>query len=109
MFFGKPVKTVSAREVQIGIREGAICLIDVREPHEYKSAAIPGAKLVPLSSFSPAKIENPEGREIVIHCQSGMRSAQAAQICIKAGVPVANMAGGIMAWQQAGYPIVAGA
>lgn len=108
MFFGKPIKTVSPREVQIGLETGDIVLFDVREVREHQSAHIEGSTLVPLSSFDVSKIKAPEGKQIVLYCQSGMRSGQAARACEKAGIDVANLAGGIMIWHAQGFPVVAG-
>jgi rhodanese-related sulfurtransferase len=109
MFFSKPIKTVSPREVKIGLEQDAICLIDVREPHEFAAASISGALSMPLSSFDPQMISAKPGKEIIIHCQSGMRSAQAVKICEKSGIAASNMAGGIMAWQQSGNAVKFGA
>ncbi len=109
MFFSKPIKMVSSREVLLGLEQGAILLIDVREPHEYAAASINGAVSMPLSSFNPKKIEMIGGKEIVIHCQSGMRSAQAVKMCEQSGIKASNLEGGIMAWQRAGNSVVSGA
>ena len=105
MFFGRPVKSVSPREVKIGLEENAICLIDVREPHEFRAALVEGAISMPLSSFKPQNIKDAENREIVLMCQSGMRSAQAVKLCQQANISAANMAGGIMAWHQNGFEV----
>ena len=106
MLFGKPIKNMSPREVQIGLETGNIVLVDVREPHEHSNAHINGCCNVPLSSFDAAKLPKCEdGKIFVLYCQGGVRSAQAVKICQKAGVEnVANLAGGIMSWAQNGLP-----
>ena len=105
MLFGKPLKTMSAREVKTGIEEDQILLVDVREKHENDAACIDCAKLMPLSEFDPKKLPNPEGKTIVLHCQGGVRSAQALKKCVDAGIDnIAHMGGGMMAWMQEGYP-----
>ena len=109
MFFGKPVKTVSPRELQMGLESGDIVLFDVREANEHKSARIENSVLVPLSQFDTSKITATEGKKIVLYCQSGMRSGQAANACDKAGIEVSNLAGGIMAWHANGLPVKSGA
>jgi adenylyltransferase/sulfurtransferase len=74
-------------------------LIDVREPHEYRIASIPGAKLIPLGEFPKHIGEFDPEADIVIHCKSGMRSAKACGILRNAGFEhVRNMKGGILAW-----------
>jgi adenylyltransferase/sulfurtransferase len=76
-------------------------LIDVREPHEYKIASIPGAKLVPLGEVPKRLDEFDKNADIVIHCKSGMRSAKACGILKQAGFEhVRNMKGGILAWSD---------
>ncbi len=82
-------------------------LIDVREPHEYKIAKIPGAKLIPLGEFPQHLSEfNPED-DIVIHCRSGVRSGKACDILRAAGFQhVRNVVGGILAWSDKVDPSV---
>ncbi|BAZ22673.1 UBA/THIF-type NAD/FAD-binding protein [Kalymmatonema gypsitolerans NIES-4073] len=80
-------------------------LLDVRNPHEYEIAQIPGAVLIPLSD-----IENGEGvlkvkelvngHRLIAHCKSGMRSAKALGILKEAGVDGTNVKGGILAWSK---------
>jgi adenylyltransferase/sulfurtransferase len=78
-----------------------VLLLDVREPNEHKIARIEGAKLIPLREFPSRMAEFEKDAEIVIHCHSGMRSAQAVQLMQEAGFErVFNLAGGIDAWSQ---------
>jgi adenylyltransferase/sulfurtransferase len=82
-------------------------LIDVREPHEYKIASIPGAKLIPLGEFAKHVDEFDKNADIVIHCKSGMRSAKACGILRQAGFAhVRNVVGGILAWSDKVDPSV---
>jgi molybdopterin/thiamine biosynthesis adenylyltransferase/rhodanese-related sulfurtransferase/molybdopterin converting factor small subunit len=82
-------------------------LIDVREPHEYKIASIPGAKLIPLGEFPQHVGEFNQDDDIVIHCRSGMRSAKACNILRAAGFQhVRNVVGGILAWSDKVDPSV---
>lgn len=75
-------------------------LIDVREPYEYEIAKIDGAKLIPLGEIE-ARAGEIENGEIVVHCHSGVRSAQAVTLLRKAGLTnVLNLDGGIDAWSQ---------
>ncbi|GKU79060.1 rhodanese-like domain-containing protein [Paenibacillus sp. L3-i20] len=76
-------------------------LIDVREPHEFKSGHIPGAKNLPLSQLSSRMNELPKDKPVFVYCQSGMRSKRAAVIFKKNGIPsIVNLQGGIMAWHS---------
>ena len=75
-------------------------ILDVREPHEYQICNING-HLIPLGEL-PARVhELNSADEIVAHCRSGMRSAQAVDFLRKAGFrKVKNMKGGILAWSD---------
>lgn len=77
-------------------------LIDCREPHEYAEANI-GAKLIPLGKFQSFQVEELEdlkGEEIIIHCRSGVRSAQACMLLDTMGFSnTKNVVGGILEWQ----------
>jgi rhodanese-related sulfurtransferase len=88
------------------VAAGLAVLVDVREPGEHAASAIPGAALVPLSRFAATDLPPREGKELILHCRSGMRSADALGRCRVAGVPnVSHMKGGILAWQSAGLPV----
>ena len=66
------------------MRAKSFTLIDVREPFEYDIARIDGAKLIPLGEIAARADELANG-EIVVHCHSGARSAQAVELLRKAG------------------------
>ena len=77
----------------------------MREPGEYAAEHIPGAKLVPLSQFQAEKVDFHRHTKIVLYCQSGKRSHQAAQKLMTAGFSeFAQLQGGITAWKQLNYP-----
>ena len=81
--------------------------IDVREPHEYKIASIPGAKLIPLGEFPKHIGEFNPADEIVIHCKSGGRSGRACAFLRQNGFQhVKNVVGGILAWSDQVDPSV---
>jgi len=76
-------------------------LIDVREPHEWAIAKIPGARLVPLGSFTEALSSLDSARDIVVTCKMGGRSAKAVRQLQAAGFKkVWNLAGGILRWSD---------
>jgi molybdopterin/thiamine biosynthesis adenylyltransferase/rhodanese-related sulfurtransferase/molybdopterin converting factor small subunit len=83
-------------------------LIDVREPYEYAIAKIPGAKLIPLGTVPERLHELDSSDEIVLHCRSGKRSAEALGILKQAGFKkLKNLTGGILAWSEDVDPSVA--
>ena len=74
-------------------------LIDVREPHEYQICKIPGSQLIPLGDVPSRMNELNSADEIVVHCRSGQRSAQAVDLLMKAGFrKIHNLQGGVLAW-----------
>jgi sulfur-carrier protein adenylyltransferase/sulfurtransferase len=80
----------------------------VREPHEWEIARIESARLVPLGTLPNELASLDPGREIVVHCKSGKRSAQALQQLRAAGFrQVWNLAGGIDRWAREVDPAVA--
>ena len=84
-----------------------IFLLDVREPHEYQIARIPGAKLIPLGELPKRLHELNKLDEFVMHCKSGMRSAKAVDFLKQAGFrKVRNMKGGFLAWSDKVDPSV---
>jgi adenylyltransferase/sulfurtransferase len=82
-------------------------LIDVREPHEYQIASIPGAQLIPLGELPKRLNELDKNADIVAHCRSGARSQQAVNLMKQNGFKnVRNMTGGIIAWSDKVDPTV---
>jgi rhodanese-related sulfurtransferase len=99
------VTNLTPEEVEQGLREGRMLLVDVREPNETAVETYPDAVIVPLSSFDPAAIPDPQGKEVVFACRSGRRSVTASLAAQDAGYPYkSHLAGGIIAWKQAGLP-----
>ena len=75
------VPEVTATEVKKMMDEKKpFVLIDVREPHEYQICKIPGSKLIPLGEVARRMHELNSADEIVVHCRSGQRSAEAGGI-----------------------------
>lgn len=80
-------------------------LVDVRNPHEYEIAQIPGSVLVPLPDIEQgpgvAKVkELVNGHRLIAHCKMGGRSAKALGILKESGIEGTNLKGGITAWSQ---------
>ncbi len=83
-------------------------LIDVREPHEYAIASIPGARLIPLGAFADVIPSLDRERDLIIHCRSGVRSGTAVRQLQAVGFTrVWNLAGGILRWSDDVDPSVA--
>ena len=86
-------------------------IVDVREPGEFTGPLghIGGAALMPMAELQARLSELDHTRPVVTVCRSGTRSAQAAVLLGKAGLTqVANLAGGMLRWRAAGYPVQGG-
>ena len=103
--FKKKFESVSPLEAQTRLDDGAL-LLDVRESFEYQTFHAPAAKLISLGALEKRLNEIPQEREILVVCNSGNRSAQAATLLAKQGFKVTNVKGGMVAWQAAGLRVV---
>lgn len=91
------------------IDAGDADLVDVRERHEWDQARIPGATLLPLSTFSAETTVGDANRVLILQCASGARSAQLGHYLAGQGrEQVFNLSGGIKAWHEAGLPVDVG-
>jgi len=76
-------------------------VVDVREAHEVALGMITGSVNIPLGHIPDRVGELPPGRDIVVVCLSGMRSAQACKWLRANGFgPVLNLSGGLMDWAR---------
>jgi hydroxyacylglutathione hydrolase len=84
----------------------AVQVIDVRSPGEWAEGHLAGARHIPLGYLTDRLADVPRDRRIVLQCRTGARSAIAASVLRRHGVQdVANLAGGIVAWTEAGLPV----
>ena len=99
------VTNLTPEQVAQGLKEGRMLLVDVRDLHETSVESFPDAVVVPLSSFDPTDIPDPQGKQVVFACRSGRRSITASIVAQDAGYPYkAHLAGGILGWKAAGLP-----
>jgi adenylyltransferase/sulfurtransferase len=74
-------------------------LVDVREPAEYEIISIPGAVLIPKGELAGKLSELPQDKPIILHCKSGVRSAESLALLKNAGFADAkHVQGGVTAW-----------
>ena len=90
------VDWVTPGQASILVRQGAIVL-DVRLPEEFNDRAVKGAVNVPLFMLRERAADFERGRKVVVYCNTGERSAAAAFILSKMGVPVFALQGGLSA------------
>jgi len=93
------VPEITARELKERLDRGEdVFILDVREPHEYQICNLKG-HLIPLGELPKRVHELDSAREIVAHCKSGKRSAQAVDFLRQAGFrKIYNLRGGILSW-----------
>ncbi|HKF53327.1 MAG TPA: molybdopterin-synthase adenylyltransferase MoeB [Candidatus Acidoferrales bacterium] len=101
------VPEMTPKELKARLDRGDdIYILDVREPHEYQICNLHG-HLIPLGDLPKRVSELDSSREIVAHCRSGKRSADAVQFLANAGFhKIWNLKGGILAWSDEVDPSV---
>ena len=94
--------SVSDLKTKIDKKENFL-LIDVREPSEFEIVRIPGSVLIPKQGFldGSALAGLPQDKPIILHCKSGVRSAECLAILKSAGFADAtHVSGGVVAWAK---------
>lgn len=103
------MEEITATELKGRLDRGEdIQIIDVREQNEYDTARLEGSKLIPLAQVVSRMNEIDAGRETVVHCKMGGRSAKAIEALKRAGFEgrLLNLKGGITAWSNEVDPSV---
>jgi molybdopterin/thiamine biosynthesis adenylyltransferase/rhodanese-related sulfurtransferase len=100
---GSTISVVQLEHMLKERAEGArdFVLVDVREPNEYEINQIPGSVLIPKGEFlnGNALSQLPADKQVVLHCKSGVRSAEALAVVKGAGYADAvHVGGGVVAW-----------
>ena len=100
---------VKVSELARALTERRPMVIDVRSHAEWKAGHIAGVPNIPLGSLAERMADVPRATPIIVHCQSGARSAIAASVLEASGfASVANTTGGFQAWAAAGQPVERG-
>ncbi len=96
--------TISVAELKSKIDNNeSFYLIDVREPSEFEIVRIPGSHLIPKQRFldGTALADLPQDKPIILHCKSGVRSAECLAILKGAGfADASHVSGGVIAWAK---------
>ena len=95
---------ISVQEAYQKYQQG-VFLLDVRRPDEWDMYHVANTVQIPLDQLSNRLNELPKDQPIMIICHSGNRSGQAQAILAQAGFNATSVAGGMIAWNQAGYPL----
>jgi len=105
---GKP--TEASASLHIGeleklLERGQVHVLDVREDDEYNSGHIKGSQSIYVGNLQSRLNEVPRGELVCVACSSGSRSGIAASLLRKEGYRVANLLGGMNAWNAAKQPV----
>ena len=106
---GQPMQTLpQLTPMELGARratESSVDVIDVRTHDEWEHGHLAGVRNIPLGELPNRMGEIGRDRPVVVHCQTGARSAIAASVLQASGFPdVNNLSGGYAAWHAAGMP-----
>lgn len=100
---------ISAAEAADLVARGGVDLVDVREPHEWATGHLPGARHVPLGELARSPRAHLPRDGVIFVCGHGVRSLTAAAIAQSAGLAqVYSMDGGTVGWVAEGRPLVRG-
>ncbi|HTK50220.1 MAG TPA: MBL fold metallo-hydrolase [Gemmatimonadaceae bacterium] len=100
------VRQTTPREAAESIGRGEAVLVDVRGRAEWEAAHPAGATNIPLGHLVDRRDELPRHRSIIVQCGTGARSAIAASVLERLGITrVANLVGGMAAWERAGLDV----
>ena len=105
---GKPIKSsppLHIHELKSLLDKSEIHVLDVREDHEYNSGHIKGSQSIYVGHIRDRRGEVPRGELVCVTCGVGLRASIAASILEKEGYKVANLLGGMYAWNSAGLPV----
>ena len=98
-------KALTPAQVQAELQRGGASIIDIREPGEFVRAHIAGARSVAPTALDAGQL--PRDQRLIVVCQIGLRSPDAAAQLTAAGcADVAHLEGGMSAWEEAGLPTV---
>ena len=104
------VPQMTSRELATALLTASVSVVDVRGAAEWAAGHLPGVPNIPLGYLTDRIGELPTDRPLVVHCQSGSRSAIAASVLRARGMKnVVNLVGGFVDWQAAGNPVERGA
>ncbi|CAH0172451.1 putative adenylyltransferase/sulfurtransferase MoeZ [Peribacillus sp. Bi96] len=101
-FPAKGISNITATELKAELNnKGSKQFIDVRTPNEYRGNHIRGFKNIPLNELNKRAQELSKDKEVVVICQSGMRSSSASKTLKKLGFKeVTNVKGGMSSWRD---------
>jgi rhodanese-related sulfurtransferase len=101
------INSLEPRQAQELIARGEVDIVDVREPREWRTGHLPGARLVPLDRLRASPRDSLPRDGVIFVCAAGIRSQTAAKLAEANGLTTLyNLSGGTRGWVNAGLPLV---
>jgi rhodanese-related sulfurtransferase len=100
------VRSINAGQAAALLERGEVEVIDVRDPAEWATGHLPGARLVPLAELrsNPTATLSRDG--VLFVCAAGVRSQTAARIAAACGLTtIYSLNGGVRGWTKAGFAL----
>ena len=106
---GEPFYRIDVQEAKQMMDNDDVQVIDTREPYEHAEGHVPGSLRIQHMAILLQADKLATDKPILFICKSGARSAVAAEFAASLGLEdLYNVDGGIVAWQDAGYPVETG-
>jgi rhodanese-related sulfurtransferase len=104
------LEPVDREQLLAKVRDGAVTVLDVRPPEEYRAAHLPGALSVPLKELERRLSDLPRGREIVAYCRGPycVLAVEAVELLRSRGFVAYRLEDSVQDWRARGFPVVAG-
>jgi rhodanese-related sulfurtransferase len=103
-----PVNKIDVKQAKDWLDNNEAVIVDVREPGEYAEIHINNATLAPVGTINISQLPEHANKKVIIHCKLGVRGGKACEklLAEKPDLDVYNLEGGILAWMDAGLPVV---
>lgn len=104
------MEAVEKRALLERVRRGAVIVLDVRPPEEYRAGHIPGAVSIPLKDLRSQLAKLPRRREIVAYCRGPycVLAVEAVKLLRAKGFRAVRMELGVPEWRAEGFPVTVG-
>ena len=104
------LQPVDREQLLAKVREGAVTVLDVRPPEEYRAGHLPGALSVPLKELERRLAGLPHDREVVAYCRGPycVLAVEAVEMLRAHGFTAFRLEEGVPDWQAMGLPVAVG-
>ncbi|MBI1895312.1 MAG: metalloregulator ArsR/SmtB family transcription factor [Acidobacteria bacterium] len=104
------LQPVDREQLLAKVRDGAVTVLDVRPPEEYRAGHLPGALSIPLKELERRLADLPHDREVVAYCRGPycVLAVEAVEILRASGFVAFRLEDGVPDWQAKGFPVAVG-